>query len=66
MPLTTQNGYEKLQMKHQRHEDQLDDQEVRPVEKELKDQTEDGEIALLRREIEEIKEQLQDRMQMMI
>jgi hypothetical protein len=38
-------------MKHQRHEDQLDDQEVRPVEKELQDQTEDGEIALLRREI---------------
>lgn len=52
--------YEKLQATHQRYDDSLDDHKVRLAEEELRGQTKDGEIALLRRETEEMKGQLQD------
>lgn len=52
--------YEKLQATHQRYDDSLDDHKVRLAEEELRGQTKDGEIALLRCETEEMKGQLQD------
>ncbi|BCR84556.1 uncharacterized protein ACHE_20014S [Aspergillus chevalieri] len=52
--------YEKLQVTHQRYDDSLDDHKVRLAEEELRGQTKDGEIALLRHETEEMKGQLQD------
>lgn len=53
--------YEKLQVTHQRHDDRLDDHKVRLAEEELRSQTKDGEITLLRRkvvEIENVRQQL--------
>ncbi|BCR92239.1 uncharacterized protein ACHE_80139A [Aspergillus chevalieri] len=50
--------YEKLQVTHQRYEDHLDDRKARLAEEELRGQTKDGEIVLLCRDMEEVKQQL--------
>ena len=53
--------YDKLQVTHKRYDDRLEDHKVRLAEEELRCQTKDGEITLLRRkigEIEDVKQQL--------
>lgn len=53
--------YEKLCSIHQQYEECIDEQGVQRAERELQGRTKDGEIALLRCELEEVREQLQDR-----
>lgn len=53
--------YKKLRLIHQRYEECLDEQGVHRAEREFQDNIKDGEIALLRLELEEVKGQLQDR-----
>ncbi|ODM21263.1 hypothetical protein SI65_04316 [Aspergillus cristatus] len=52
--------YEKLRLIHQRYEECLDEQGVHLAEEELQGKAKDGEIALLHREVEELKGQIQD------
>ena len=52
--------FEKLQLIHRRYDDCLDDREVRLAEEELRSQAKEGELALLRRDMDEVKGQLRD------
>lgn len=52
--------YEKLQQVYQRYEECLEDREAQLAEEELHSQTKEGQLVILRREMDEVKEQLQN------